>query len=1485
MSAYLTEACRAPLSSSQKSEEKYFWNDIYQDLVLVRGGRILELYYPKRVKLGDDEDSVHLQRLYHEKLYGQVESLATLPGRAGRDAILITFRDAKLSVLQWDKTRHSLTPSSLHYFEGDESLKAGRESFPRPPRAIADPDGRCAAVVMFRHQIAILPAFQSESESLGVLEGTNNAVENEGTIAAVGNSYVDNLSKIGIRDVRDAVFLNGVAEPTLLLMHESDIDIKTEEEKAYSRKDACQLSALSLNLSARRHPRIWHIADIPSDAHRLTAVPSGGVLIITSTCILYYNQGVKSGIVLNTMAIPSEEVPPPLGFDLAKETPDEAAAQYARKYGTKLHPNMASSVLKFCNIEYAKWNLDLVGASIAWCPQGYGNEFDTANTSVGLLGLKNGQLLVLHVQRLGEKLVLNAEKLGSSPPISCLSPLGSSYFLIGSISGDSLLVRYEIKLGLEDVATSESQLSTKRRRLIRSDDHINHQSDPSSESNSSNENIESLIYGEEVDSASFKKWSLRVLDNLIGIGPVRSLVKCYRETDTQSKRSPYLVVCCGDERAGSLAVLQRSVIPEVITNVPLPGILGVWAVGEDTTQGFNENNGSSDLKRTIHQSYLLISRPNKTQVLEASTNMRDVTEELDFAGDVTTIDAATVLDDTFVLQVFPQGLRLLRNGELCEDLMAATIALSHDLDSNTVLIRESSILKSCALVRLSDGSIVLIRLELPSKSLSQFMSVAGLRTPESNNKVTASCLYYDTSSWLQRQLFGNNDGIDLNCDASERIFVVSVHQYGKMSIWNLDGFQSSEKPLWESSCTCSNGPLVIFEGKQDAQDKSTDNYVCEVRMECFGDIISTTNDSRKEISPLLPNPVVVLITSDDCMYVYHAFSVKGRNPAGGPRCLRFRKVLLELPALVPKSDDAESMDDLHMSRIFRFDKLGNNFAYSGIFVTGRIPLWLIIAKGIIWLHRGGSEASQVSGFTVFHNLNCPHGFIEVVGGNSGWLSIASLPEKLRLDAPWARQKIPIKATPLTSCLYPEANLLALLTSANRPYKPFLPSETGGEPQASYAYALADSVASFHGTYSQNELRLIRPFSWNTFWRYPLIPGESACCIESVHLHDNATGSTVPLIAVGTGFAAGGEDYPCSGRVLLFEITRKPEHNMKESEWDSKLVFSREFKGPVMGLKALEGNLLLSTGNRLEICTLTSDIVRKKSNVGENTEVQEENEIPICEDSRSYRLQRSAFYDGSILATSLRVVKKFVLVGDIQHGLQFIRYRDEGKQLMMLSKDFGQSSVRSAQFLISGTSLHFIAADFGGNILAFTYSPKDPSSWRGQKLKQWGAMHIGRGVGAMESIQMPQKESKAVRAGIVCGTDSGGLDGILPVIVDDDIIKSFESEKLQYSSSGSSIESIIRSLIRELTLGIAHTAGLNPSAFRRRYVKCLNEFEGPRPFGPPLVLAEQGILDGELLFEFPFLHIDEQRIISAKAGLHRRAVLGLISNLQSNSYLF
>ncbi|XP_062094185.1 uncharacterized protein LOC133800247 [Humulus lupulus] len=91
-------------------------------------------------------------------------------GSRRRDSIILSFRDAKIYVLEFDDSIHGLRTSSMHCFEGPEwlHLKRGRESFARGPLVKIDPQGRCASVLVYDIQMIMLKPTQVRRQSHGI---------------------------------------------------------------------------------------------------------------------------------------------------------------------------------------------------------------------------------------------------------------------------------------------------------------------------------------------------------------------------------------------------------------------------------------------------------------------------------------------------------------------------------------------------------------------------------------------------------------------------------------------------------------------------------------------------------------------------------------------------------------------------------------------------------------------------------------------------------------------------------------------------------------------------------------------------------------------------------------------------------------------------------------------------------------------------------------------------------------------------------------------------------------------------------------------------------------------------------------------------------------------------------------------------------------------------------------------------------------------
>lgn len=130
------------------------------------------------------------------------------------------------------------------------------------------------------------------------------------------------------------------------------------------------------------------------------------------------------------------------------------------------------------------------------------------------------------------------------------------------------------------------------------------------------------------------------MDSLLCIGPIRDIVcgtPSELESGTEYSRyfflqiiqkssissSPQLVACVGSARSGSLAVLRKGVVAEVLIEVPVPDIEAVWALK------FHDEYEHMAVSLTSYptDAYLLISTSSSTTVLQSGEELEEVSEK------------------------------------------------------------------------------------------------------------------------------------------------------------------------------------------------------------------------------------------------------------------------------------------------------------------------------------------------------------------------------------------------------------------------------------------------------------------------------------------------------------------------------------------------------------------------------------------------------------------------------------------------------------------------------------------------------------------------------------------------------------------------------------------------------------------------------------------------------------------------------------------
>jgi len=164
---------------------------------------------------------------------------------AALDSLLVSFADAKLSVVEFDTGTRDLKTSSLHHFEDDE-LRDGQSQHGASVACVhVDPDERCAAVVIYGRHLVVLP-FRRDLP----VDSTDGLTPGDSQLLPVLSSYTIDLRRLDekISSVIDFRFLHGYYEPTVLILYEP---LPTWSGRIAMRKDTCCIVALSLNLQQK----------------------------------------------------------------------------------------------------------------------------------------------------------------------------------------------------------------------------------------------------------------------------------------------------------------------------------------------------------------------------------------------------------------------------------------------------------------------------------------------------------------------------------------------------------------------------------------------------------------------------------------------------------------------------------------------------------------------------------------------------------------------------------------------------------------------------------------------------------------------------------------------------------------------------------------------------------------------------------------------------------------------------------------------------------------------------------------------------------------------------------------------------------------------------------------------------------------------------------------------------------------------------------
>uniref|UniRef100_G3P1Y1 Cleavage and polyadenylation specificity factor subunit 1 n=1 Tax=Gasterosteus aculeatus TaxID=69293 RepID=G3P1Y1_GASAC len=1374
-----------------------------------------------------------LEQVASFSLFGNIMSMASvqLVG-ANRDALLLSFKDAKLSVVEYDPGTHDLKTLSLHYFEEPE-LRDGFVQNVHIPIVRVDPENRCAVMLVYGTQLVVLP-FRKDT-----LTDEQEGGVGEGPKSSFLPSYIIDVRELDekLLNIVDMKFLHGYYEPTLLILFEPN---QTWPGRVAVRQDTCSIVAISLNIMQKVHPVIWSLSNLPFDCTQVMPVPKpiGGVVVFAVNSLLYLNQSV-----------------PPYGVSLNSQT-----------NGTTAFPLRVQDEVKI--------TLD--------CSQ---SDFIAYDKMV--ISLKGGEIYVLTLITDGMRSVraFHFDKAAASVLTTCMVTMEPGYLFLGSRLGNSLLLKYTEKLQekLQETPPEEDkdkeEPPSKKKRV--------ESSNWTGTLHSwfwSDEVDEIEVYGSEAQSGTqLATYSFEVCDSILNIGPCVNASMgepAFLSEEFQNNPEPDLevVVCSGYGKNGALSVLQRSIRPQVVTTFELPGCHDMWTVISNEVKkdpNAAKSEGSEDGAETEtteppleddkkKHGFLILSREDSTMILQTGQEIM----ELDTSGFATqgpTVFAGNIGDNKYIIQVSPMGIRLLEGVTQLHFIpvdLGSPIVHCSVADPYVVIMTAEGVVTMFALKTDSymgkTHRLALQKPQIPTLSrviaLCAYRDVSGMFTTE--NKVSSSFAKDDavisSLSEAETVIHDLSNTVD---DEEEMLYGESNantghgrdemgRSYGAHGGFGSDGNSSKSEPSHWCIIIRENGVMEIYQLPDWRLVFLVKNFPVGQRVlvdSSSGQSAAQGEGKKEEVTrqgeiPLVKEVALVslgynysrpylLVHVEQELLIYEAFPYDQQQPQNNLK-VRFKKVPHNINFREKKSklkkdrkgEGGAAEESLAAkSRIARFRYFEDISGYSGVFICGPSPHWMLVtSRGAIRLHPMSIDGS-IESFSPFHNINCPKGFLYF--NKQGELRISVLPTYLSYDAPWPVRKIPLRCTVHYVSYHVESKVYAVCTSVKETCTR-IPRMTGEEKE----FETIDRDERYINPQQERfSIQLISPVSWEAIpnTRFDLDEWEHVTCMKTVALRSQETVSGLKgYVAAGTCLMQG-EEVTCRGRIVILDVIEVvPEPGQPLTKNKFKVLYEKEQKGPVTALCHCHGYLVSAIGQKIFLWVLKDN-----------------------------DLTGMAFIDTQLYIHQMFSIKNFILAADVMKSVSLLRYQQESKTLSLVSRDAKPLEVYSIEFIVDNNQLGLLVSDRDKNLSVYMYLPEAKESFGGMRLLRRADFNAGAHVNTFWRMPCRGALDSGSKKALTWdnkhitwfATLDGGVGLLLPM------------QEKTYRR--------LLMLQNALNSLLPHHAGLNPKAFRMLHSDRRT-----------LQNAVRNILDGELLNKYLYLSTMERSELAKKIGTTQDIIL-------------
>lgn len=600
---------------------------------------------------GDRLPTTKLVLVAQFELAGTITSLARvriLRSKAGGEALLVALRDAKLSLVEWDPERYTISTISIHYYEREDILSSMWE--PDLGSCLnylsVDPSSRCAALKFGVRHLAIIPFHQVGDDLImddydSELDGERpdrkqsiskpaaDGVPHEKTPYAA--SFVLSLLALdpSLSHPIHLSFLYEYRDPTFGILYSQGA---TSSGLLHERRDNVSYAVYTLDLEQRASTTLSSVSNLPYDLFAVVPLPRlvGGALLVGGNEMIHVDQsGKTNGVAVN---------------DFAKQSTALAMLDQS-----DLNMRLENCVVKQLGLD----NTDLLII------------LNTGELAILSFRIDGRSVSGLSIRR--PKATDGGNVIHAGP--SCASIIGRNRMFVGSEdSGSSVLgwsrksdrLKRKPSQTQMDIDGDEDEVDVDEEGIDEDEDDLYAETKPETKRQ------EQILLLSDADTE--EDYTFRQHDSIENYGPMTDVaIRHSPATDTnpplEAQSSPELLIASGRGRAGGLTMFQRGVITTQVDQPKIRNGHGVWSICTKRSQEDRRGHGQDK--------YVIVSVSSdaddgKSAVYSIKTDDGEIVEllETDFDADAgATIEVGTLNGGTKMVQVLQSELRSYDQGE------------------------------------------------------------------------------------------------------------------------------------------------------------------------------------------------------------------------------------------------------------------------------------------------------------------------------------------------------------------------------------------------------------------------------------------------------------------------------------------------------------------------------------------------------------------------------------------------------------------------------------------------------------------------------------------------------------------------------------------------------------------------------------------------------------------------------------------------------